>query len=367
MRTGTASRVDRLLLAGLALVGSSIITAVVLFDAYSPGEHHHPANVVYPGDSGPSSAVFRADFPGEELPDGLGHDGQQFYAIARQPMHPVGVAPDLDRPHYRLQRIAFPLLVSLLHPSGGGVGLVAATVAIGAIALAAGAFATGVLSMQLGGPRWMAFLFCLVPGAYTTLRISTADTLALGAAIGAIALSLAGRHRWAVASASLAVLTKESMWLVLAGHALWRRDRTGAALAGVPALLGAAWWVSLRVLVEDSSEGVTEFVLPFVGLADSMGLWLGGEHPVAAMSVALAFECGLLALVRVGLDHPLGWPILFQLLLIPCLNINVIGLTFNATRVTMPLIVLAFLAVVANERNRIRESAAAPPPPPRTA
>ncbi len=355
------SRVDVRVVTGLALVGATIVTATVLFDAYPPGEHHHPANVVHPGKVGPSAAVFRADFPGEDLPDTLGHDGQQFYAIARQPLHPVRVAPDLDRPRYRLQRIAFPLLVSLLHPGGGGGGLVAATVVVGAIALAAGAFATGILSLQLGGPKWMALLFCLMPGAFAALRISTADTLALGAAIGAIALSLAGRHRWAVASAALAVLAKESLWLVLAGHALWRRDRAGAALAGIPALLGGAWWVFLRVLVVDNSEGVTEFVLPFTGLAHSMmERWMNGEHLVAAMSLALAFECGVLALLRVGLDHPLGWPILLQLILLPFLSTSVLGPTFNATRMTMPLIVMAFVAMVADERKRLRADATAP-------
>jgi len=346
----------------MSLVGAMILTAVVLQDAYPPGEHRHPANVVYPGALGPSAAVFRADFPGEELPDAIGHDGQQFYAIARQPMHLEEVAPDVDRPHYRLQRIAFPVLVWMLYPPGGGTGLVVATVMIGAVALAAGAFATGRLSVQLGGPRWMALVFCLLPGAYTTLRISTADTLALAAAIGAIVLSLAGRHRWAVASAVLAVLAKESMWLIVAGHALWRRDRAGAALAGIPALAGGAWWLTLRVLVKDSSEGVTEFVLPFVGIADSLELWLRGEHLIAATSVTLAFGLGVLALVRVGLSHPLGWAILIQLMFLPWLNINVLGLSFNGSRMTMPLLVLGLVTVIADERTRGRQTPATPSP-----
>ena len=107
--------------------------------------------------------------------------------------------------------------------------------------------------------------------------------------------------------------------------------------------------------------GSTEFVLPFTGLAHSMmERWMNGEHLVAAMSLALAFECGVLALLRVGLDHPLGWPILLQLILLPFLSTSVLGPTFNATRMTMPLIVMAFVAMVADERKRLRADATAP-------
>lgn len=344
-----------------AFVGSAIVTILAVLGAYAQ-EDPHPAEIVYPAAEGPSASVFVADWPDEPLGDGIGHDGQQFYAIARQPMHLAEVAPDLDRPHYRLQRIAFPALVWALHPSGGGDGLVVATVVVGGLALLAGGIAAGWLSVQLGGPPWVALVFCLLPGAFTTLRISTADTLALAAALAAVALSLGGRHRWAVGAGVLAVLAKESTWLLLLGVALWRRDRARALLAGVPAAVGGAWWIWLRLVVDDTSEGVTEFVPPFVGIADSLDAWLAGDHVVAAVAVVLSLVLGALALARVGLRHPLGWAILLQLAFLPWLNRDVLGLTFNGTRMTMPLLVLSLIALLGDERRRAAEQASATAP-----
>ena len=329
----------------LAVLAASLTTALALYDADRPGAH--PARIVHPGEDGPSAAVFLEDFPDDALPEGIGHDGQQFYAIARQPMHLDEVAPDLDRPRYRLQRMAYPLLVWALHPQGGGEGLITATVVVGFAALVAGGVATGVLSTQLGGPPALALVFPLLPGAFMTMRISTADTLALAAGLGAIALSLAGRHRWAVASGVLAVLAKESTWLLLLGVALWRRDRRGIVLAAVPAIAAGSWWAALHLLVDDTSEGVTEFTLPFVGLWDSVQYWLDGNTAFAHIVVPLAFVIGIWALVRVGIRHPLGPAIALQLAFLPLLNLNVLGLDANGSRMTMPLTILAVIALVA--------------------
>ncbi len=135
----------------LALVSAAFTTTSAIKAANLLGTH--PARMVFPGAEGPSARVFLEDFPNAKLPPGLGHDGQQFYAIARQPLHPNRIAPDLDRPRYRLQRIAFPLLVWMIHPHGGGKGLITATILVGALSLFAGGMATGLLSLKLGGPH----------------------------------------------------------------------------------------------------------------------------------------------------------------------------------------------------------------------
>lgn len=343
-----------------SITGSMIVTILVVLGTYGHDDPH-PAQIVHPAADGPSAAVFVADWPDEPLDPGIGHDGQQFYAIARQPMHLDAVAPALDRPHYRLQRIAFPVLVWALHPFGGGGGLVVATVVIGGLALMAGGIAAGWLSVQLGGPPWLALVFPLVPGALATMRISTADTLALAAALSAIAFSLSGRHRWAVPAGVLSVLAKESGWLLLLGLAVWRRDRHGAALAAIPAMIAGSWWIWLRLAVDDQSEGVTEFVLPFVGIAEAMeALWWNGEQLLAATTVVASLALGVLALTKVGLRHSLGWPILIQLLFLPWLNIDVLGLNDNASRMTMPLLVLAIVTLVGHAPGALTPPRAAP-------
>ena len=82
----------------------------------------NPLDFIQPGAAGPSALVIRADFPNDELPAGLGLDGQQYYAVARDPLHVRDDAAYLDRPRYRMQRPVFPLLAWALHPSGGGTG-----------------------------------------------------------------------------------------------------------------------------------------------------------------------------------------------------------------------------------------------------
>jgi hypothetical protein len=330
----------------LALGGAAINTTIAVKTAYPP--QSHPASIVRPGAEGPSARVFLEDFPNDRLPAGIGHDGQQFYAIARQPMHLNAIAPDLDRPRYRLQRMAFPLIVWILHPQGGGHGLVTATILVGALALFAGGVATGILSLQLGGSAWPALIYAFLPGAYMSMRISTADNLALAAGLGAIAFSISGRHRLAVSIGVLATLAKESTWLLLLGLALWRRDRRGACLAAVPAAVAGAWWIALRLLVKDNSAGITEFTMPLSGLWASIKYWINGNEPLAHYIVPIAFAMGIGALMCVKLRHPLGPAILLQLLLLTVLNLDVMGLDANVSRVAMPLMVLSTVAIAAS-------------------
>ncbi len=329
-----------------ALLAAAFNTTLAIKTANFPGSH--PASIIYPGIQGPSARVFLEDFPNDKLPTGIGHDGQQFYAIARQPTHLSDIAPDLDRPRYRLQRIAFPLIVWILHPQGGGQGLVTATVLVGAFALFAGGVATGLLSLQIGGPVWLTLVFALLPGAFMSMRISTADNLALAAGLGAIVLSISERPRLAVSTGVLATLGKESTWLLLLGLALWRRDRRGVYLAAVPAVIAGAWWIVLRLIVEDKSAGITEFAMPLSGLCASVEYWMNGNALFACYVVPLAFVTGIYALIRVKLRHSLGPAILLQLLFLPLLNLNVLGLDANGSRVTMPLMLLGAIALASH-------------------
>ncbi|MBK6856655.1 MAG: hypothetical protein IPG97_08950 [Microthrixaceae bacterium] len=135
----------------LAVLGALLLGYGAYRNAFIPGVH--PANVVNPGAQGPSARAILHDFPDDPLPPGLGHDGQQYYAVARDPFHLDRVAEHLDRPRYRLQRMAFPLTAWALHPGGGGDGLVLAIFITGVVAVLAGAMATGHLSLALGeGP-----------------------------------------------------------------------------------------------------------------------------------------------------------------------------------------------------------------------
>jgi len=113
----------------------------------------------------------------------------------------------------------------------------------------------------------------------------------------------------------------------------------------------AAWWLALHLWVEDTSEGVAEFTLPFVGLWDAAGYWLDGETVFAHIVVPVAFVVGVWALVRVGLRHPLGPAIALQLAFLPLLDLDVLGPDANGSRMTMPLMVLGSVALAAQLRS----------------
>lgn len=100
-----------------------------------------------------TASLVAHDAADADLAPNRGHDGQQFYAIARAPMHLDDAAEHLDRPRYRLQRPLFPVLAWALHPSGGGTGLVWALIAVGVAGVLLSGLGAGALSTALGGRR----------------------------------------------------------------------------------------------------------------------------------------------------------------------------------------------------------------------
>lgn len=324
-----------------ALGATVTMTIGVLIDLNANGGNS--VGLVQPGGDGPSAEVFREDFPELRLPDGLGHDGQQFYAIARQPTDLDGLAERLDRPRYRLQRPLFPALAWALHPSGGGYGLVAAMAAVGVGGLLVGGIGAGALSSRLGGGTWPALLVPLLPGAYAALRLSLADTLALGFVLFSLYFSESGRPRGATAGAILAAFTKESTLVVIVAHAAFRRTRTSVTAAVVSAATTILWWLVLRVLVDADGAQVREFTWPFGGVIRSLDEWFSGEDLIAAAAVLGAFVLAGIALWRRGPGHRLFGSVAASLAFSTILGTDVVGPDFNGPRTIGPMLVLAIL------------------------
>jgi hypothetical protein len=342
----TRSRLDWREIAKWALLGTIVISIWVLVDVERSGRN--ALNFIQPGEAGPSAAAFHEDFPGIQMPSGLGLDGQQYYVVARNPFHPTQVASLLDRPRYRLQRPLLPLLAWAVHPTGGGYGLVWAFVLVGIAAIFLGSMATGALAVQLGGKPGLALAFALTPGAWFSLRASVADGLALALVIAALAL--AHRERWtgAVACGVAAVLAKEVIIVVLAGWVLWKwlasRSRTALLLVAIPAVVAAGWWIALRVMLP-GHEQIGEFVAPFVGWRDAWNASWAHGHELVGMAAAIgSVVVGIAALARRGLHHPLGWVLAFSLGLATLANGDVVGNNYGSTRALMPVLVLGIVA-----------------------
>ncbi len=297
----------------LALVGSVLVLTLVLVDVARYGGN--PVSLVQPGAEGPSAEVFARDFPETELPDGLGHDGQQFYA---------------DRPPADARRRGgagpgpSPLPAAAAAPPVAGVGRctrpAAASVSStrscwsGFGALVVGGASLGAISVTLGGRTWPALVFPLLPGGYVCLRISVADTLSVALALLAIALALRSRWRTAILAAVLAVLAKEVAVILLLGFAVWRRDRRSAALVGVP-LARRCGVVGRRCTCccPTVGDGSTRSWPPFAGLARQRTDLARGRRPARArprwsprscVARGRARPAGLVAPLRAGRRPP---------------------------------------------------------------
>lgn len=327
-----------------AVLGTLLLVVLVLADLGRGGGH--PAGLVQPGTDGPAAAVVAEDFPSLEVPDGLGLDGQMVYAVARDPWPVDAAAPALDRPRYRLQRPLLPWLGAALHPGGGGEGLVWALFAVGTVGILLGALALGRLSVQWGGPAWVAAVFPLLPGAWWSLRVSVGDALAVALALLAVALASRGRIAPALLVAVAAVLAKEPAALILVGWALGQRTRRSALVAGLPVVVAGGWMALLRLLIP-GSEGLNgDIGLPLVGLVGAAtDIWSEGRELVGMASTLGALALGILALWRRGPRHPLGIAIALHLALLAVSGSNPLGMNFGGTRTGLALAALAVLAL----------------------
>ncbi len=328
---------------GWAVLGTVLAVSIVLLDVAR--NRDTVGGLIHTGPSGPAAALMRLDFPDEPQFANGEHDGPMVYAIARAPMHLSEVAASLDRPRYRLQHPLLPWLGWLGHPSGGGRGLESSLFVAGVLALFGGAVAIGALATSLGGASWLAVCFPLLPGSFMSLRITVADALGMALVLGAVTLFLRG-HTWvAILIATAAVFAKEPALLTIAGVALWRRNRDAIAFVAVPlaAMLGWALW--LRSQVPSGTIEVIEFTAPFRGWIGTAQLWFTGNATLAIPTVLAALVVTALTLVRRRPSHPLYWAVVLNLAFLALLDRDVIGLDRNGTRMTLPLLSLAIVAL----------------------
>ena len=306
-------------------------------------------DLLMPGRFGPSVRVIQRDLPDARLQPTVGSDGQQFYALARDPLHLGEVAPDLDRPRYRAQRILLPVLAWALHPSGGGRGLIVTLLVVNLAGVALGAGAVAFLAMRANrSPLW-ALAFAGAPGTIMSARMSVPDALALALALGALVALLRGRSALAAVAAAAAVLAKESTLLVLIGLAFYPmpsvRHRL-RALVVVPTLVVSAWGLSLlRLLPHVHGAQYTEAGLPFRGLARAASYWVHAPDLGAALGVVTGLALAVVALVRRP-RNPYRAAIVVQLGFLVFLSRATFQYFVSGPRTVLPVTILGALALL---------------------
>ncbi len=208
-----------------------------------------------------------------------GYDGQFVYYIALNP-DPEQVAPYLDVPAYRYQRILLPLLARGLS-FGNETLLPWAIVAIGLVSLAGGAWAMSKLLDGWGVSRWYALVYGSWAGFMLALLVDLPEPLAYGLAVGGV-LALERNRFWpGWCLLGLAVFARETALLfalaALAAYIIQRRWRLAAGLALVaivPFVAFQVWlgWVFGRPGIASGGAMATPFeIIPY------MGLWRIGQ------------------------------------------------------------------------------------------
>lgn len=214
-----------------------------------------------------------------------GYDGQFVYYIARDPL-PQSVAPHIDEPAYRYQRILLPMLARAL--ALGSPDLIPWV--IPAISLAAHVLAVQLLSRLLTAwefSRWYALSYGLWLGLLYALRLDLPEALAFALIVVAIYAQYRGKSSLAWLAYGLALFAKETTLFFLAAQLLisliQRRGRDALAL-GLVALLPFAlfqfwlWQAFGRVGLGLGGAGATPLEwFPFIGL------WRVGAYSVPAM------------------------------------------------------------------------------------
>lgn len=287
--------------------------------------------------------------------DPIGHDGQIFYLIARDPAGIRGVPEHLPlfcQPQYRYRRILYPLLAG-----GGGsfsgpmtlLGMIAWT-AIGS-GLATVATADICHSLQLR--RWTVILAACNPGVLFSSLLLTSDVLALGLALSGVALMLRGKERMAVAAFALAVLSKETFLIFpIAFSMLALKDRrfvrSGMTLFGsaLPFLLWSVW-LALRMM--PGNQSLHHITFPGYGILESGSFWFTDSGLPDGLTGVFGVGMLLLSLGLVALDRRssqvIRWNLLLWSLLGSVLSLAVWGVPLNAVRVLSPLWFWLSLAV----------------------
>jgi len=203
-----------------------------------------------------------------------GYDGQFVYYIARSP-DPGTVAPHLDVPAYRYQRILLPLAARLL--ALGDPQLIPWTIPLIVIlAHTAGVWAVAELLAGWGVNRWYSLVYGLWVGFLLAVRLDLPEPLAYGLIAGALLAQQRGRERLSWILYALAVFAREVTAVFVAAQLLaylterrWKEAAGVSLFAVAPFVLfqGGLWLAFGEPGVGSGGEMATPFEwIPFMGL-----------------------------------------------------------------------------------------------------
>jgi hypothetical protein len=279
------------------------------------------------------------------LTEGLGHDGQYSYLIARDPFGLDDLPELADDGAYRYRRALYGWLAGgfgLFSPKAALIGLAAWTV----IGFGVATSATADVAALIGARSWAVLGVVGNLGLWLSVQLATSDALAMALAMLAVSLVLRRRTGWAVAALAAAALTKDAYVLFAVGLGGWLfsagRRRPAAAVGLVPAIPLALWIGWLWWQVGNGLSAKNNFAWPMVGLIESMSEWETTGDLVQAV-VAVVAVAGALIVVLATRHRLIAWLTIPWVVVALVSSVVVWGDGNNAVRVFAPLWLLAWL------------------------
>ena len=328
----------------IAAIGFGVVAALVLVGAFTIG----PDAYLQLGEESLSLDLAR-DLFGDDVTVRLEdkHDGEWFWNLARDPFlsDPDALAPRLDRPVYRSQRLLYPLLASPFR-AVSETALLWGLVLVNLVAIGLGSWLSVLHTELLRLPPRAVIGYIVNPAIFLAPFLDVSDALAVTAVLFALYAARRGRTGWVVAASVAAVLAKESMLAGLLGLALLapgvrRQDRVAAVVPGVVA--GGLWALYVRARFSGQETQVQEFLLvPFKGIVDSWTeRW---SHIGGYANLAMALVLALLAVVVIVMFVRKRTPELAVAVpfaaMVPFFTPQVLDIPINSYRATGPMLTL---------------------------
>jgi hypothetical protein len=296
----------------------------------------------------------------------LGHDGRFFFVLANDPwlLDPGEHAVFLDNPPYRAQRMLYPMLAGLFglaSPSQIVWGLVVFNI----LAMGLGTWATASLTVSMGGSALLGLGFVLNPGLVYEMSIDAASVLGFALAMSGLVALFAGRPFFASLAFVGAVLTRETMWIVLIGAVffLWKEGRAlPIRVLVAPAIATVGWFAWVRFQLGGLPIQTSEPQLdgPLLGLMKAWPQWLADGGSDLTMGIVVLASAALVVWFAARSPSLLSWGVAGFAVLLLVLNESVLTHDFNLTRAVAPLLTAAFVLVVV-EAGRSQHSEAVLP------
>ena len=289
-----------------------------------------------------------------------GFDGQFFHYMAHDPLIRTDYWQYMDTIRLRYRRILVPGLAYVL-AFGQHAWIHATYIAVMALFLFGGVFATSHYALLNGLPAWAGVMFLAVPASLISIDRMAVDMPAAACIAGYIVLAMRG-SRWPLYLLLIATpLVRETGNILIGSHVVLlclRRRFFDAALFATAVIPAVAWgaYVATRTPAFDVPIVPVPFatiiqVLEFEPVArppwQQILKWL---HVAAVFGAWIALGFGLRTVLKTWRD-PLQLPLLgFSGIAVLILNGKYWFGVYDFDRLTSPLLLLLLLAAMRERR-----------------